>query len=447
MPHPLIPFTLDDALSASADVVVIGAGVIGVTAALELARAGLSVAVIEKGRVAAEQSSRNWGWVRQQGRDRREIPLIIESLATWDRLQAEAKADLNIDLGFRRTGLYSVTRTEAELDRWRRWAVRGRAAGIEVVDLTAADANAAVPSGGAPWIGGIHTPTDGRAEPSIAVPAIAELARAAGVTFHQFTAARGLETQGSSITAVVTERGRIATRAVLVAAGAWSSLFLRRHGITLPQLNVRSTVIRTTRAPEAIPGTLMSQDLCLRRRLDGGYTLTVRSGEAFDIVLDGFRFLPKFIPVLRREFGSTKIRFGWTFCADLWRQWPRPLDKVSPFEETRIYDPAPDRAIVDTAIARLKRIRPDFAGVEVAEAWAGRIDTTPDIVPVISKVDSLAGLTIATGFSGHGFGIGPGAGRLAADLVRGAIPVVDPAPFRLTRFSDGSPIFLDPDVI
>ena len=75
MPHPIVPFTSDDALPASADVVVIGAGIIGVTAALELARADLSVAVIEKGRVAAEQSSRNWGWVRQQGRDRREIPL------------------------------------------------------------------------------------------------------------------------------------------------------------------------------------------------------------------------------------------------------------------------------------------------------------------------------------------------------------------------------------
>ena len=74
----------------------------------------------------------------------------------------------------------------------------------------------------------------------------------------------------------------------------------------------------------------------------------------------------------------------------------------------------------------------------MAQQWAGMIDVTPDAVPVISAVDSLPGFFIATGFSGHGFGIGPGAGRLVADLVTGSDPIVDPTPFRLTRFSDGS---------
>ena len=63
------------------------------------------------------------------------------------------------------------------------------------------------------------------------------------------------------------------------------------------------------------------------------------------------------------------------------------------------------------------------------------IDVTPDAVPVISAVDSLPGFFIATGFSGHGFGIGPGAGRLVADLVTGSDPIVDPTPFRFTRAS------------
>jgi glycine/D-amino acid oxidase-like deaminating enzyme len=66
------------------------------------------------------------------------------------------------------------------------------------------------------------------------------------------------------------------------------------------------------------------------------------------------------------------------------------------------------------------------------------IDVMPDAIPVISAVDKLPGFFIATGFSGHGFGIGPGAGSLMADMVTGAPPVVDPAPFRLSRFTDGS---------
>ena len=74
----------------------------------------------------------------------------------------------------------------------------------------------------------------------------------------------------------------------------------------------------------------------------------------------------------------------------------------------------------------------------VTETWGGAVDVTPDAVPVISGVDSIPGFFIATGFSGHGFGISPGAGRLMAELVMGETPVVDPSPFRYSRFIDGS---------
>ncbi len=79
----------------------------------------------------------------------------------------------------------------------------------------------------------------------------------------------------------------------------------------------------------------------------------------------------------------------------------------------------------------------------MAQSWAGMIDVTPDAIPVMSPVAGRPGLHIATGFSGHGFGIAPGAGRLMADLVTGAPPVVDPHDFRLSRFSDGSKIVLE----
>jgi glycine/D-amino acid oxidase-like deaminating enzyme len=245
----------------------------------------------------------------------------------------------------------------------------------------------------------------------------------------------------------VTERGRIAAPSILVAGGAWSSQLLRRHGVRLPQLNLRSTVVRTTAAAEVTSGALLAPEFCLRRRLDGGYTLTLRSDESFDLTLDAFRFFPQFLPGFLREHGAIKLRFGSHFFADLKRWRVRPLDAVSPFEEERVSDPAPDPIVLKKALAAFKRNRPEIADVEVAEAWAGRIDATPDGAPVISKVDSIEGLTIATGFCGHGFGIGPGGGRLAADLVRGVEPIVDPSAFRLSRLNDSSPLFLDPDVI
>ncbi|MBV9199597.1 MAG: FAD-binding oxidoreductase, partial [Alphaproteobacteria bacterium] len=81
---------------------------------------------------------------------------------------------------------------------------------------------------------------------------------------------------------------------------------------------------------------------------------------------------------------------------------------------------------------------PVFRNAVVAESWGGMIDVMPDAIPVISPVEAVPGFYIATGFSGHGFGIGPGAGKLVADMVAGDPTLVDPAPFRLSRFTDGS---------
>jgi len=96
--------------------------------------------------------------------------------------------------------------------------------------------------------------------------------------------------------------------------------------------------------------------------------------------------------------------------------------------------------VLERARANLAATFPAFRSVPTLAAWAGYIDATPVLLPVISPVDALPGLYLATGFSGHGFGIGPAAGRLAADLVSGRTPLVDPAPFRFARFSDGTSI-------
>jgi glycine/D-amino acid oxidase-like deaminating enzyme len=94
-------------------------------------------------------------------------------------------------------------------------------------------------------------------------------------------------------------------------------------------------------------------------------------------------------------------------------------------------------------LAAFRGLHPSFAKAQVAESWGGLIDVTPDAVPVISPVEAEPGFFLATGFSGHGFGIGPGAGRLMADLVAGDAPAVDPAPFRYSRFIDGTPVRIE----
>ena len=135
-----------------------------------------------------------------------------------------------------------------------------------------------------------------------------------------------------------------------------------------------------------------------------------------------------------------RLRLGRRFFEELAQPARWSLDRESPFERVRVLDPAPSPDLLDAAAAELRRAFPAFKDTQIEERWAGYIDVTPDAVPVISPVERLPGFFIATGFSGHGFGIGPGAGRLMADLVTGVPPVVDPVPYRFGRFSDGSKI-------
>ena len=434
MSPPVDPVQSDPNLPKSADVVIIGGGIIGAATAYYLAKRGMSVALVEKGRIAGEQSSRNWGWCRQQDRDRAEIPLIKESLRIWNDLNNE----IGTETGFRQTGVLYVTQDPQELAKWERWMEHAREYQLHSHLLSAAEAQAMTPGSAHKWIGGLHTPTDGRAEPSMAGPAIATAARKRGATIHQNCAARGLETEGGAVSGVVTELGTIRTKKALCAGGAWSSLFCRRHGVDLPQLTVRASVQRTEAAPEVFDSALGTPDFGIRRRLDGGFTVGYRNQVSFHITPDAIRYFRRFWPAFRYESRNIKLELGTDFLKALFRSSNWPLDKPSPFEDVRILDPEPDLKLLDRALGNFKTGYPSLKDIKRAETWAGMIDITPDAIPVISPVDSIPGFFLATGFSGHGFGIGPGAGRLAADMLAGETPIVDPKPFRYSRMIDGT---------
>lgn len=433
----LRPATSDTTVPARVDVVVVGGGIVGVAATFALARSGHAVALIEKGRVAAEQSSRNWGWCRTQNRDMRELPLQLLSMQLWDRLSSEIQADL----GFRRTGLIYATKSEAELATWADWVAKAAPYQVRNKVLSPAETKALTPGNEQDWIGGIHAPTDGRAEPSMAAPALADAARGLGALVLQDCAVRGLDMTGGRVVGVITERGRIAADAVLYAGGAWASMFLRRHGVDLPQAGIHSTVFATTPGPEVTPGGLVTPEFTLSRRLDGSYIVAAQNRGQLEVTPQGMRYARQFWPTFKSRRQRLTISVGRSLLTGpeaLAGRWS--FDKPTPMEKHRIYAPPPNRAVAGPALAKVKAVYPALANIGIGGLWAGWIDLTPDSIPVISPVDALPGLFVAAGFSGHGFGIGPGAGQLAAELVTGARPSVDPNPFRLSRFSDGSAI-------
>ncbi|GMG83037.1 FAD-binding oxidoreductase [Paralimibaculum aggregatum] len=428
MPAPLMHVATVDTLPADADAVVIGGGIVGVSAAYFLARRGLRVALVEKGRIGAEQSSRNWGWCRQQNRDARELPMATHSLALWDRFAAEIGADP----GFRRCGLLYLSDDEAELAGWARWRDFARSRGVETRMLSAAEAAERGAATGRAWKGGVFSPSDGIADPSRAAPVIAQGVERLGGSVHQGCAARGLEIEAGRVAGVVTEAGVIRTRRVVMAGGAWASSFCRQLGIRFPQATARASILAVTPA-EGVPDALHTAAVSVTRRGNDGHTLAISGKARIDPTLQQLRFAGHFLPMFARRWrhlapgGLEGLRAGHEGLAR-WR-----LDAPTPMERTRILDPRPDRGQIDLTLARARALLPALRESRVAAVWAGYIDSTPDGVPVIGETP-VPGLILAAGFSGHGFGIGPGAGEMVADLLTGQTPQLDHRPYALSRF-------------
>lgn len=436
------PVEHDAALPSNAPVVIIGGGIIGVMTAYFLAQKGLRPVLLEKGRIAGEQSARNWGWVRQMGRDPAELPIMVEANRIWRQLQAEGPDDL----GLRHCGLTYVARSDKDLAGFEAWLPHARANGVETRMLSRVELHDLIPQAQGSWPGAMHTASDMRAEPWVAVPALARAAVAAGAVIRENCAARLLDVQSGRIAGVVTEAGRIATSDVVVAGGAWSNLFLRRHGVHIPQLSVRATVVATTPVPDIYAGGADFGEIALRRRVDGGYSLAEGDAHDFWVGPDAFRAARTFWPQLWADpFGRRYLPAAPRGFPDAWgtkRRWAG--DETSPFERCRVLNPAPNQRKVGQILDRFQQLFPSLGAVKAHAAWAGMIDTMPDVVPVVDRVEALPGLSICTGMSGHGFGIGPGFGRIMADLVTGHAPGHDLSRFRLSRFSDGSVLELGP---
>lgn len=441
------PITLEQparhvsALPAACDVVVIGGGIIGVMTAWFLTKAGQKVVLCEKGRISGEQSGRNWGWIRQQGRDLDELPIMIESLAIWHELVAE----LGEGLGFRQGGVVYTANSAKDMAGFEAWMPHARAHGLDTRMMGRAEV--ATLLGSAAWSGGLVTPSDARAEPWVAVPLIAQALAAKGCIIREDCAVRGLDRSNGRVTGVVTQRGEVACNAVVMAGGAWSSMFLRAQGLALPQLSVLASVAATEPMAEIFPGNAADNAFAFRRRVDGGYTIAPGVTHDFFLGPDALRHFGKFVPVLKRDFSATHFRAASPKgFPDAWgtaRVWD--VSAGSPFETMQILNPAPN-------LKTLAKVQDDFAAAfprlgrpRLRAAWGGMIDTLPDLVPVVDQAP-LDGMFIATGMSGHGFGIGPGMGRVIADLVMGKAVGHDLHRFRLSRFADGSKIEVAPSL-
>src|SRR5262249_45964036 len=310
------PVSSDESLPTRVDVVVIGGGVIGTSRALFLAQRGVTVALCEKGQIACEQSSRNWGWCRKMARDPRELPLAIESLRLWQGMNEMVGAET----GFRSAGIMYLPETPQDLARLESWLAHARRHEVDTRIMGGPEVGRRLPGVAKEYAGALFTASDGKGEPQMAAPAIAQAARRHGATILTGCTVRGIETAAGKIVGVVTEKGPIACEAVVLAAGAWSRLFCGNLGIDLPQLGVVASVMRTEGLDGGPEISATGGQFGYRKRMDGGYTVSTVGARLVDIVPDSLRLLRHYLPAVRIHWKKLRFRLGRRFVDD----WKKP---------------------------------------------------------------------------------------------------------------------------
>jgi len=433
------PINFQSPLPQQADVVIIGAGIIGICTAWFLRDQGLSVVVCDKGRVAGEQSGRNWGWIRQQGRDYAELPIMMESMQIWRDLAEH----LNTDIGFRQNGSLYLCEDQAQLAGYDKFLQFAKTHKLNSQALNSEQLYEKLQHTPKHWESALFTPSDARAEPTLAVPAIARACLASGISIIENCGVDEISMANQQVDGVKTEQGFIKCNRVLCCAGHWSSRLLNDIGIPLPQLSVKASVARTAPAPLLFDGNASGSGIAFRRRVDGGYTIAMTDYIEVFASLQGLKQFKVFLPLMR--LAAKKLKF-------------RIFDEsaqINPFcdeahyrrlDASRVLNPAPSVATLKRMRQKFEQKLPVFQDIAFLESWAGMIDAMPDVVPVMDSVDGTDGLFIATGFSGHGFGIGPAAGKIMANLMRDKPFGHDISRFRFSRFRDGSELELGPSI-
>src|SRR5262245_40571240 len=421
-------------IEREADVVVVGAGIVGCASAYYLARRGLRVVVVERGAMPGEQSRKNWGFVRQQGRDPGEMPLVMEANRMWRDLERELGADIEWTLG----GNLALAADEARMARFEAWLPVAREFGLQTRLLRSRDLQTVVPGLGGSWAGGMHTPGDGHADPEKATDAFARAARSHGAAIHLGRAVQAVTTRAGAVDGVVTELGEIRAPVVVCAAGAWSSRLLRTLGLALPQRWVRGTVARTTAAPPVTACAVWGPGVAFRQRRDGSFNIAAGGALDHDVTLDSLRQIRFFLPNYWKNKVLFRFHVGRPLLRSLAAALPGSPARRRPLVWDRGVEPVPNPEKVRRSLAELQRTLPALPKLDVARRWAGYIDATPDLVPVLGEVPGLRGLVLATGFSGHGFAMGPIAGRLVSELIVDGKTSLDISGFRFSRFAEGA---------
>jgi sarcosine oxidase subunit beta len=368
--------------SISADVAIVGGGIIGLSTAFFLRQKGKRVVVLERSDLAQEASGLNGGGVRQQGRFLPELPLALGAVRLWERLDGL----LGRPTGYRQIGNLFVAESDAQLEALAAEREREAGWGLATEMLDAGQVRELAPGLSPHFVGGKFCPTDGHAMPAQATLAIGAAARAAGAEVLTGVRVDRIGLAGRQVAYAGNAEVRVEAPIVLDAAGPWAPYVSQLAEVYLPIFPNRAHVSHTA------PIELLAQPYVLTAAWDLGAC----------------------------QWADGRMQLG----------GGENLADVTRFS----FDKRPQPGFVEIIRHRAPRVFPALQNVPLERVWAGTRECTPDMMPIIGPVDGPDGFLVCAGFSGHGFALGPYAGQLMAEWIVDGRPSLDLESFSYRRF-------------
>ena len=370
-------------LPPRASVVIIGGGVMGLSTAYHLARAGVSdVVVVEKGEFGSGSTCKAAGGVRAQFSDAVNIELGLRSLRTFETF----KETFGQEIDLHQVGYLFLLEKPEHVEAFEKNVALQNEIGVPSRMIEVAEAKALSPLISTDGLlAAAYSPTDGHCTPESVVSGYAGAARRAGARLVRNCSVTAIHSSGGTITEVVTEKGTIATDTVICAAGAWSKDLGAMAGVDLPVEPLRRQILTTEPMPGLAPGTPFTIDFATSFYFHGeGRGLLLGMSDPHET--PGFKLTQS-------------------------DEWLDGLGEV------------------------IARRAPAISEVGLAAGWAGLYEMTPDHNGLVGEAEGVSRFLYATGFSGHGFLMGPAIGEVMRDLYLGRTPVVDVSTLTASRFA------------
>lgn len=362
-----------------ADVVVIGGGIMGCSISYELLKRSRSVILLERGFIGGEASGRNGGGVRQQNRDPAELPLAMEAVKIWNNM----KEELEWDVEYRRNGNLHVITGQDELKKFEEKLKIENELGLDSKILDPDETRKILPEASIdfPIIAGKYCPSDGSANPLLVNKAISRGILRKGGRIHEHEPVEKLTVQSGRLKSAITRDAEYHAPVFVNATGAWARKLCNMIGLGFPLEIKKGQILITEPLPPVIKVFITASEVgYARQAISGGIHLGIPSTP------------------LENEDKSTTLS-----------------------------------AFINAG-KRYTKLFPFLMNTNIIHSWAGLTHWTPDHIPILDKLPDLEGVFLCSGFSGHGFCLGPAVGKLIAEWITEGRPSIDLTGFGWKRF-------------